>query len=108
MKVDAKELERLAMAGELGIVMSKPPSLWRRSYSLWLDTEEDSDYEGCVFYNSDLRSLCGNMDGDDVLCLSPRYYACKWGEPREFDPADFYGRAFSRLIRDAISVEVVE
>jgi len=82
----------------------------RARYGLFIDTDPNSEYEGCVFYNGDLRSITGNViegldfGGTLLLSISPRWFACKWGDKREYD--EQYGETYwKNLLNDAISVK---
>jgi hypothetical protein len=112
--------EKLAFAREVRIVIPRPKGprggesdkamnrgMWLR-YHFDIDIDRRSDYEGHLFYNADLRSIMGAVEdwfGDTIsMIIQPRYYACKWGDKREYD--EEWGETYwKNLLDDAISAK---
>lgn len=107
-KADVQRLEVFAQAQELKIQLPEKTTkkkLWSR-YHLdigAIECECPDDTEECecgdtLFYNSDLRSMCGMLDEDrdpSGLILWPKYYAKGWEQTY-----------FKKLIQDALQVTV--
>ena len=106
MKLTEEQIHDYAKAKELRIDL--PPRLLTdkqlaRRYHLFRGDASDGEEKAELFYNNDLRSLCG-LDGeawDDGqggnLIIFPGYYAEGW--------EDSY---FGRLLRDALQIKVTE
>lgn len=83
-------------------------------YGLSIDVEPESEYEGHLFYNQDLRSICGEVEEETgselVLRVRTTYWLGKWGrkpgEPFAYDEA--YDAYWARLLADAKRIERVE
>lgn len=122
MKNTRKLREKLAFANEVRIVIPRPNGprggetdeamnrgMWRR-YHFTIDIDRNSDYEGHIFYNQDLRSIMGTVEewcGDHILLIvQPRYYAREWGREGAYD--EKWGENYwKNLLDDALSAKAV-
>lgn len=86
----------------------------RALYGLDTPTHPDDEYQGHLFYNNDLRSICGEIEEEDgevlVLRLRTTHWLGRWGrkpgEPFQYDAT--YDAPWKRLLEDAESVERAE
>lgn len=108
MKICDKCIDRYAKANRLKIVLPIPENKTDKQlnrylmnrYSFYIDLDKDSEYELCLFYNYDLRSLFGNVEeyftNPIALDISPRYYASGWENTH-----------FKKLMEDSESVKIL-
>lgn len=83
-------------------------------YGLTIETDPESEYEGHLFYNPDLRSICGEVEEETgtelVLRVRTTFWLGKWGrkagEPFAYD--EVYDDYWARLLAHATSVERIE
>ncbi len=96
MELTEKQIEKYAMAKELVIEMPKTiTNRMLKKYHLNMGLM-DEDVEGDLFYNDDLRSICGYCDDDKIMHLDPHYYAKMFPE------------YFEKLLKDAVSVKTIK
>ena len=96
MKLTENQIKKYANAKELKIEMPKTiTNRILKKYHLNMGLAEE-DIEGDLFYNDDLRSICGYCDDDRIMYLDPYYYAKMFPE------------YFEKLLNDAVSVEITK
>ena len=78
MNLTENERARLASAGDLRVNLPAKFNAWdnRRLRRFGLSVNKwGDDYEGCLFYNADLRSICGHVEEWNVIVINGQYWA---------------------------------